>query len=476
MRPILAQLQNVLYGEKSSCDPVAGWLVTGHARVALVRLIRLVPRLPCAALVRLLPRIARVADGRGLAAAGFAAGRAPRFATATGGAIVLIAAIATIATIATIAAPPANAQRAPAAQPASAAPAAIPGAASPSKSASAAPPSRWISVARTESHITARELGLVINTADPYSVEVGAFYAATRKLPEAQILRIALPVKAQLNDEELQTLAHAIDARFGASVQALALAWTTPYAVGCHSITAALTLGVDAGLCAHTCSAPRQPSRYFNTATARPFTDLKLRPSMLLAAPSVDAGKALIRRGLQADSSLGLRGGLPAHAHFVDTSDRLRSARTPLFPPAGALPRFGIEVHLDAADALAAPRRVLMYQTGLARVAGLDKVEWVPGALADHLTSFGGVLDAQGANAGQGAQMSALAWIGSGATASYGTVSEPCSHPQKFPHPQVLLLHYLQGASAIEAYWKSVAWPQQGVFIGDPLAAPFARR
>jgi hypothetical protein len=35
-----------------------------------------------------------------------------------------------------------------------------------------------------------------------------------------------------------------------------------------------------------------------------------------------------------------------------------------------------------------------------------------------------------------------------GATASYGTVSEPCSHPQKFPHPQVLLLHYAQGATA----------------------------
>jgi len=40
----------------------------------------------------------------------------------------------------------------------------------------------------------------------------------------------------------------------------------------------------------------------------------------------------------------------------------------------------------------------------------------------------------------------------------------------------VLLLHYAQGSTVIEAYWKSVAWPQQGVFIGEPLAAPFARR
>jgi hypothetical protein len=33
----------------------------------------------------------------------------------------------------------------------------------------------------------------------------------------------------------------------------------------------------------------------------------------------------------------------------------------------------------------------------------------------------------------------------------------------------------VQGASALEAYWKSVAWPQQAVFVGEPLAAPFSR-
>jgi uncharacterized protein (TIGR03790 family) len=95
---------------------------------------------------------------------------------------------------------------------------------------------------------------------------------------------------------------------------------------------------------------------------------------------------------------------------------------------------------------------------------------WALGAVADHLTSFGGVLDQDTG------QSPALNWIASGATASYGTVSEPCNHPQKFPNPQMLLLHYLQGTTVLEAYWKSVAWPRQGVFIGEPLAAPFAAR
>jgi hypothetical protein len=67
-----------------------------------------------------------------------------------------------------------------------------------------------------------------------------------------------------------------------------------------------------------------------------------------------------------------------------------------------------------------------------------------------------------------------MEWIASGATASHGAVSEPCNHLQKFPHPQVLMGHYLQGATALEAYWRSVAWPQQSLFIGEPLAAPFA--
>jgi len=34
----------------------------------------------------------------------------------------------------------------------------------------------------------------------------------------------------------------------------------------------------------------------------------------------------------------------------------------------------------------------------------------------------------------------------------------------------------MHGESLIEAYWKGVAWPSQGIFIGEPLAAPFASR
>ncbi|MBX9715669.1 MAG: TIGR03790 family protein, partial [Burkholderiaceae bacterium] len=215
---------------------------------------------------------------------------------------------------------------------------------------------------------------------------------------------------------------------------------------------------------------PSRPSRYFNSATVRPHSDLQLRPSMLLAAKDVAMAEAMIRRGVASDHTLGLRGAPDVHAHYLITKDKARSVRAPLFPAPGRIAGFGVEVHVEQAEVLEGAERLLLYETGKVRVDKLDTLQWVPGGLADHLTSFGGRLD------GKYGQMSALEWIASGATGSYGTVSEPCSHPQKFPHPQIVLLHYVQGATLIEAYWKSVAWPQQGLFIGEPLAAPFPLR
>lgn len=321
---------------------------------------------------------------------------------------------------------------------------------------------------RVRGRLEASDLGLVINIADPYSVQVGEFYAKARGLEPAQVLRVVLPTGRALAAAEFEVLYARIQAHFGSHIQALALAWNQPYAVGCQSITGALALGLDSGLCERSC-APTQPSPYFNSASSRPWSELRLRPSMLLAAADVQGARALIERGIAADGSLGWRGAPPVQARFVITRDALRSVRSALYPPSAFLRRYGVEVTAGSDGASADPDRVLLYLTGVAQVPDLHRLNFVPGALADHMTSFGGQLD------GSGTQTSARAWLDAGATASYGTVSEPCNHLEKFPHPQALLLHYLQGSTAIEAYWKSVAWPSQGVFIGEPLAAPFAR-
>ena len=337
-----------------------------------------------------------------------------------------------------------------------------------SSAAAPAPPApRWIGATRINGRLQAGDIGLVINTADPYSVQVGDYYIQKRKLAPAQVLRLQLPLKPVLDVAEFEALRMAIGQHFGAATQALALAWTAPYAVDCSSITGALAMGLDTEFCKQTCGASR-PSPYFNSATARPYDDFGWRPSMLLAARTVAQAQALIDRGVAADGSLARAGRPAVSVMLLSTDDTPRRVRMALYPPAGPVRGAGVDVRLQPASGLAQARRVLMAITGSVQAPTDAPIDWVPGGLGDHLTSFGGALSPWH---GQG---TALDWIASGATASHGAVTEPCNHLQKFPHPQVLLLHYLQGSTALEAYWKSVAWPQQAVFVGEPLAAPFA--
>ncbi|MFG6487117.1 TIGR03790 family protein [Roseateles sp. BYS78W] len=329
---------------------------------------------------------------------------------------------------------------------------------------------RWGRMPKLYGRITANELGLVINTADPYSVAIGEYYARRRGIPEANVVRVQLPRRNSLTHEEFVALDQAIRSQMPEGVNGLALAWVQPYAVECNSLTSALGMGLQPDVCANSCAATRA-SPYGSYFGARPWIVLGLRPSMQLAARSVPAAMAMIERGIASDHTLAAGAADPAMAWLAVTPDANRNVRERLFPPAGPVPGVaGFEVARVKSDALPSLRRTLIYETGLARVPAPLGGEWLPGALADHLTSFGGQLD-RGVGDGQ---MNILDWIDAGATASYGTVSEPCNHLQKFPHPQVLIQAYAQGVSALEAYWHSVAWPGQGVFVGEPLAAPFA--
>lgn len=328
----------------------------------------------------------------------------------------------------------------------------------------AAPASPAGPAAAHEGALEARHLAIVINDDDPDSVAIGAYYRRRRAIPAENVVHVRIPGRPHaLDPVRFRQLKAQIDSRLPSRVQAVLMLWSAPYKVGCHGITGAYTLGHDDALCANTCAAGR-PSPLFNAPGRRPFHAHGLRLSMLLPIASREEARALIDRGVVS----GLRR-MPTHAWYLTTSDAARNARAVFFPAPGYRPMHDVTVHRLQADALRDAGAVLVYQLGKARVEGLGSVRFVPGALADHLTSHGGELLDSG-------QMSSLRWLAAGATASYGTVGEPCNYWQKFPNPSVLLRHYLNGESAIEAYWKSVAWPAQGVFIGEPLAAPFARR
>jgi len=313
-----------------------------------------------------------------------------------------------------------------------------------------------------ESHLTPEELAIVINDADPDSVKVGAYYRERRGIPAANVVHVSIPDKPHaLSVERFEALKQEIDGHLTPKIQAVLMVWTAPYKVECNSITSAYSLGFDRDQCATTCASGR-PSAYFNSNSAHPFTDLNLRISMLLPTESVQEAKALIDRGAGAGFRV-----VPATAYYLMTSEKPRNSRAMFFPPAGRIEARKLAVKPMQADVLEGVKDIMIYETGMAQVSKLDTLGFLPGALADHLTSLGGDLLGN-------EQMSSLRWLEAGATASYGTVSEPCNHWQKFPNPAILLKHYVQGNSAIEAYWKSVAWPAQGVFIGEPLAAPYA--
>lgn len=307
---------------------------------------------------------------------------------------------------------------------------------------------------------------MVINTNDPLSVRIGEYYAAQRRLSFQNILRIELPTgRSVISRQEFEGLKRQVDRKAMPIVQAFALTWTSPYRVECMSITSAFAFGFDPDFCEPGCG-PTRASRYYNSRGLMPFAEHGLRPTMLIAASSFEQAKALIDRGVRSDGSF------PAGAaYFLSTSDSARNVRSTLFLNAKRRIDGRVPVNILKQETLAQVNDILFYFTGRKAVDRLETLHFVPGAIADHLTSSGGRIAEP-----DGDQMSALRWLEAGATGSYGTVVEPCNLPQKFPNPAVVADHYLAGETLIEAYWKSVAMPGQGLFVGEPLAAPFRSR
>jgi uncharacterized protein (TIGR03790 family) len=309
--------------------------------------------------------------------------------------------------------------------------------------------------------LSAAEVAVVINTADPLSVEIGRYYAQQRHIPPQNIRRISFGFhRTIMPADEFTRLKASIDVHLPKSIQAYALTWVKPYRVECMSITSAFAFGFDERFCAHGC-AVTQFSPYYDSDTRMPFDDLHVRPAMSIAALSFTDARALIDRGVQADGTAP-RG----TAYLVSTGDAARDVRIENYPDVLMLAANRMAVHIADAKAIENRADVMFYFIGAIRVPGLSSNHFLPGAVADHLTSTGGELTG-------GTQMSSLRWLEAGATGSYGTVVEPCNYTAKFPNPALLLRHYLAGETLIEAYWKSVAMPGQGIFIGEPLAAPY---
>ncbi len=109
---------------------------------------------------------------------------------------------------------------------------------------------------------------------------------------------------------------------------------------------------------------------------------------------------------------------------------------------------------------------VMGLMMGTAQVDTSKVGKFLPGAMAEHLTSFAAVFDSQH-------QTKMSRWIVEGATATAGTICEPMSNWRKFPNAR-FFNHYAYGCTVIESFYQSIRCPLQIMLVGDPLAAPWS--
>lgn len=310
--------------------------------------------------------------------------------------------------------------------------------------------------------LTPDRLGVVYNEANSASVRIAAYYAARRHIPAVNLVGLFLPDEATISRTELSRFRGELLDKMPSTVQSLLLVWSRPYAVECMSITTAFAAGYRPDFCEPGCGRT-ELNPLFDTQGWLPADSTGWLPAMLLPSRDEALARALIDRGVRADGSR------PSGTlYLVRTQDAVRDVRAAGYADAEALMAGRVRVLEERTPVSGVLPDAIGYFTGAQRVAEIGQIRLLPGAIADHLTSSGGVLDGSG-------QMSAIEWLRHGATASYGTVSEPCNRVGKFPSPAVLFDHYLRGDTILEAYWKSVAMPGQGLFIGEPLARPYSK-
>lgn len=110
-----------------------------------------------------------------------------------------------------------------------------------------------------------------------------------------------------------------------------------------------------------------------------------------------------------------------------------------------------------------APRQsgLIGVMTGAEKVIPSECGTFVPGAMADHLTSWSAEF--------QKPQTKCTAWLDAGATVTAGMVTEPYNNWVKFPHAR-FFAHYALGCTAMESFYQSIASPVQVLLLGDPLS------
>jgi uncharacterized protein (TIGR03790 family) len=338
------------------------------------------------------------------------------------------------------------------------------------------------------------EVLLLVNEESPDSVSIGSEFARLRCVPEQNVVRLRVPVappgaSPRISCEDFTRLIWqpAVRAAEERGIADRVLAWV--YSAGfpvCIATTPELSiLGltflrnklpdmklVDTGTYKSPLFAgPSVPEG--NRHYSQSFDEFKewLKdemplPCMMLGytgerGNSVAAVSRCLRSGLRSDCTS------PSGTVYLVTSRDVRSMCRQWEYPGTVRELQTLGVAAAIVDAFPAGQVGIM---GLMMGAATVKPELVgnfrPGGMAEHLTSAAAVFDS-------GGQSKLSAWIDAGATASAGTVTEPISYWEKFPHSR-FFVHYASGCTMIESFYQAIRCPLQILLVGDPLAQPWA--
>ncbi|HYG24134.1 MAG TPA: TIGR03790 family protein [Verrucomicrobiae bacterium] len=314
---------------------------------------------------------------------------------------------------------------------------------------------------------------IIVNANSTNSLELGNYYREQRQIPPQNVVRIQwtggnttwsldqfravllLPLQAALAERQLSNQVHYV-------VLSMDIPFHVVSGTMVNSTTAALFYGF------------KGPTELKTAGSAYAFSESPFELgrtafranwlTTMLTAGTLDQAKALVDRGVRADATFP-----SAPVVLAKTTDALRNLRHRTFDAAifSSMIDGRGSIFRTNSNAFPAIRPLRGWQSGLTTFSAPPDA-FIPGAIADSMTSFGGVIF------GPNGQTSLLELIHAGATASYGTVAEPSSDATKFPDPMAYF-YQARGFNIAESYYQSISVPYLGLIVGDPLAAPFAK-
>ncbi len=318
---------------------------------------------------------------------------------------------------------------------------------------------------------------VVVNQTSSNSCELGNYYCQQRQVPPQNVLFINWPggntlwasndFQANLVTPLLNLLAaNQLTNQIDYVVLSMDIPFQTSFGSVINSTTSALFYGSRQG----------DGSDPFGTTNSYAASEAVFHQAPPVGAPGYSflatmiTGDSLAQAEQLVDQGVASDGTFPkTPVVLAKSSDTARNGRYTLFDNAiFNVNILGVSSILRTnTDWVAWPNGCQGFETGLAQFS-VPQGLFVPGAVADSLTSFGGIIF------GSNDQTNLLAFINAGAAGSYGTVTEPYSDTNKFPNPQVYF-YQARGFSLAESYYQSITEPYLGLMVAEPLAAPFAQ-